>query len=70
MTDSQPRCVLHPEREAVTTAAKILVCVECERDYHKEGRQYLQVRSFYDRLLEAERELYLTALNDEKEENR
>jgi len=48
-------CVLHPERKAITTAAHIPVCEECNTDYMIEGRLYLpfEERHFYRRLLKA-----------------
>lgn len=48
-------CVLHPDRKAITTAAHIPVCRDCDLDYHAECIQYLPFaeRHFYRRLLEA-----------------
>lgn len=48
-------CVLHPDRKAVTTAAHIPVCEECDIDYAIEGRQYLRFeeRTFFQSLLNA-----------------
>lgn len=57
MSHEQPKCVLHPDRVALTTAAQILVCKECDDKYQEEGRKYLPMekRHFYGKLLDADR---------------
>lgn len=51
-----PKCVLHPDRAAITTAAQILVCKECDERYREEGQRYLPIdrRFFYQALREAD----------------
>lgn len=51
-----PKCILHPDRVAITTAAHILICKECDDSYQEEARKYLPMveRNFYQKLLDAD----------------
>lgn len=54
MTYAQPKCVIHPDRVAITTAAQIPVCEECHTRYHVEAASYPEQRPFWQELQRAE----------------